>query len=275
MLNRRICFAFFGITRSLSHTIQSIVERVVEPARAFGDVYLCGHFFTQRNVLNPRSGEDGSYEVNEYKLLNLDSVELEEPDSCLDNWNFDRICKRGDVFCDNFRSLRNLIHQLHSLHRTTELVESINPDFVVFVRPDLLYHDDFTPVYEKMCSGDKLDAFVPCWQWWGGVNDRFSVCGKDAFPAYGKRILAIEEYFRSMNRPLNGEKLLKFALRRRSVKYKPVPLRASRVRVCGHVKAEEFTCVSSNLLHSISDDVKDWVVSKGFWKPKGSIGLPQ
>ena len=41
----KICVAFFGITRSLSHTKDSILENVLSPLSAFFDVEIVAHFY--------------------------------------------------------------------------------------------------------------------------------------------------------------------------------------------------------------------------------------
>ena len=40
----KICVAFFGITRSLSHTKYSILENVLSPLSAFFDLEIVAHF---------------------------------------------------------------------------------------------------------------------------------------------------------------------------------------------------------------------------------------
>ena len=55
----RISVAFFGITRSLSYTIDSIRSNIFASARGYGDVFVCCHFFHQSTINNPRSGEKG------------------------------------------------------------------------------------------------------------------------------------------------------------------------------------------------------------------------
>ena len=41
----KICVAFFGITRSLSHTKDSILENVLSPLSAFFDLEIVAHFY--------------------------------------------------------------------------------------------------------------------------------------------------------------------------------------------------------------------------------------
>ena len=141
----RIGVCFFGITRSLRFTIPSIQENLLAPAREFGDVVSYAHFFDQRNICNPRTGEFGALDVEEHKLLPIDRLVLEEPDICLQTWRFDDLRTHGDAWNDNFISLRNLVHQLHSLNEVTKMAVSDGVDLVIFARPDLQYHDSLRP----------------------------------------------------------------------------------------------------------------------------------
>jgi hypothetical protein len=47
--NRKIAICIFRITRSLTFTIQNIVENVITPARELGEVKIFLHFFDQKN----------------------------------------------------------------------------------------------------------------------------------------------------------------------------------------------------------------------------------
>jgi hypothetical protein len=111
----RVAVVFFGITRSLRLTLPAIAANVVGPARGVArEVRLFGHFFTQTAISNARSGEEGTLDPEEYRLLELDAVETEEPGGCLDLYPMAEMQARGDIWRDDFASFRNLVHQLHS-----------------------------------------------------------------------------------------------------------------------------------------------------------------
>ena len=98
---------------------------------------IYAHFFLQKEIDNPRSGEKGILDYEEYRLLPSDWLKLEEPDHCLAQWNFEGLKAWGDSWQDEFRSLRNLIHQLHSLHTVTEAALADGTEVCLFCRPDL------------------------------------------------------------------------------------------------------------------------------------------
>ena len=136
-MSRKVAICFFGITRSLSHTRASIEAHVLAPARQLSSPKIYAHFFLQKEIDNPRSGEKGILDYEEYRLLPSDWLKLEEPDHCLAQWNFEGLKAWGDSWQDEFRSLRNLIHQLHSLHTVTEAALADGTEVCLFCRPDL------------------------------------------------------------------------------------------------------------------------------------------
>ncbi len=236
----RITVCFFGITRSLRYTQASIEANILEPARNLGDLRVCAHFFKQTQIDNPRSGEAGQLDTEEYQLLSYDNLELEAPDACLEQNGFEALKTFGDEWDDEFRSLRNLVHQLHSLNRVTEAALAEASDVVLFCRPDLLYFDSLGSAIERSLAAPKPLVQLPWWQSWrGGVNDRFAIInGRDAVAAYGKRIEQALPYCTSHQAPLHAERLLADALRDQDVR--EVGLRASRMRFDGTLKFEEF-----------------------------------
>lgn len=240
--NIRIGVCFFGITRSLKFTYRSILENILTPARKFGDVKIYAHFFDQRQIHNPRTLEFGPLDDHEHKLLFADRLVLEKPDACLKTWDFDHLESFGDAWSDNFGSLRNLVHQLHSLNEVTKLAVSDGVDLVIFARPDLRYHDSLSAVIRKASRGKGPRVVLPCWQHWErGYNDRFAICfGDRAIDAYGRRIERALEYCQSTQSGLHAERLLRYSLLSSDLPPFCTRARASRVRIDGGQVDEDF-----------------------------------
>lgn len=245
----KIAVCFFGITRSLTHTIGSIEKNILGPARELGEVRVFAHFFRQLAIDNPRSRESGLLAQDEHVLLNADLLELEEPGLCLSAHDFDVIKTYGDRWKDEFRSLKNLVHQLHSLNRVTNVALDWDADIYIFARPDLMYHDSFKRVLRKVARSRLRTAYIPTWQrWHGGLNDRFGVCvGADAAQAYGTRLTCALQFaetdtmrFNGTDRGLHGERLLGHVLRSAGIRVKGLGVRASRIRNGGFMYQENF-----------------------------------
>lgn len=236
----RIAVVFFGITRALRLTLPSITANLVDPARAIArEVRLYGHFFRQTAISNPRSGEEGMLDPEEYRLLALDAVELEEPGACLDLYPIAEMQARGDIWQDDFTSFRNLVHQLHSLKRATLMAEDFQPDIVIFARPDLLYHDSAAEHLDMLGRAHRSFVLVPDWSQWFGHNDRFAlVKGAEAVAAYGRRADRMGDYC-ARGKRLHSERFLKHALAGQRVR--TMHMRASRIRANGMQVLEDFT----------------------------------
>jgi hypothetical protein len=241
----RIAICFFGITRSLSHTLPSIEKNALRPARAAGTVRVYGHFFQQLSLTEVRSGESGTLDLDEHRLLHLEWLRLEEPDRCLSQWDFEALKRFGDFWNNEFRSLRNLVHQQHSLDLVTQAALADGAEVCLFLRPDLRYHDSLGPALARALRAARAGrnlVQLPDWQaWHGGYNDRFAVvAGQVAIAAYGRRAGRMGEFCAVTGRPLHSEQLLRFALDRAHVPVRTIRARASRVRLGGVEHAEDF-----------------------------------
>lgn len=238
----RIAICFFGITRSLSYTIESIEENIFTPARTFGTVRIFAHFFNQNEVQNPRSGESRKFDTKEYKLLNPDWVHLEEPDVCLAAHGFESLKAYGDSWDDGFNSLRNLVHQLHSLNEVTKAASEWAPDIILFVRPDLFYHSSLRRHIATALKRESASVILPAWQnWRNGYNDRFAICRMpSAIEAYGTRVTSMHDFCRRGQGPLHSERLLRFVLDEAELTPSWMRTRASRMRIGGHLVREKF-----------------------------------
>lgn len=237
----RIALCFFGITRALALTHRSIEENLIHPARTGDEVRLFGHFFRQSAIMNPRSGENSIHDPDNYKLLELDWVKLEEPDTFIDHSWFSKIKSFGDEYDDDFRSIRNLVHQLHSLRKVSSAALSWGAHIYIFARPDILYHDSFDKVLSEASRATDDCIFIPNWANWGpGYNDRFCVCvGDRAARAYAERLRHVESFCADKGK-LHAEKLLKYSVDRSGVNVSHFRVCGSRVRSNGNIVKENF-----------------------------------
>lgn len=85
---KRVALAFYGLTRSLSYTIDSIRSNIMRPLTEAGytyDVYL--HTYDLQNLANERSGEANPLNTTEWKLLKPDfhkiTSQVRQPGCCL------------------------------------------------------------------------------------------------------------------------------------------------------------------------------------------------
>ncbi len=223
----------------------TIQQHFIEPLKAQGDCRVFYHLYQQDWVLNARTGEDAALPADAYTPFESFDGELEAPGACLSTWQFERLQKFGDHHRDAFSSLRNLVHQLHSLRQVTLRVAAWQPDVVLFLRPDLFYHAGFSQAAIAAVAADADRCILPQWHWWGGMNDRFALCGAKVFTAYGCRIEQALNFATQTGRPLQGERLVKYALSQAHATVRTTQLQAHRVRVDGQLKSENFAAMAT------------------------------
>lgn len=244
----RITVAFYGIPRCTSVSAPSIEQHLLQPLRSAGEVAVVHHLWRIERVTSARSGEDTALPQDSYGWFEKFSGVVEAPEVFEAGETFQSWKACGDAFRDNFGSLRNLMHQLQSLKRATALIERTDPDVVVFARPDLQYHDSVPLSACRLAARFPSLCVVPIWHWWAGYNDRFSICGKAAYRAYGNRVDRALDCGRAARGPIHSERLVKFALKEAGANTLAIPMTASRVRADGTVRAENFNSIETSTL---------------------------
>jgi hypothetical protein len=250
----RIAACFYGIDRSLRYTYESILTNVLNPVKSIGELKIFAHFFKQFTINNQRSEEENIKIEPAWDVLSSDSLTLEEPDTFIRPELLNLIMSYGDVYGDSGRSIRNLMHQLHSIRQAWNSAIEFNPDVVIFLRPDLIYHDNFIEQVKRAKQFASPAIYTPNWQQWlGGLNDRFAICnGSEAANAYATRISLIQEYCalnaleKDSPKGLHSERLLYYAVLRSESFHHSTFLKASRVRATGYVVTEDFKDIQSS-----------------------------
>lgn len=238
---KKLAVVYFGLPRNSSVCYPSVEENFYAQVPDGFRVESFYHFYQQAFVDNPRSGERGVLASENYQVFSGMKGELEMPGECLTSWPVSEIKRYGDVWKDEYRSFSNLIHQLNSLHRVTQQVRQYDPDAVIFLRPDLVYMDPFPTAAIRAVAAKTHAIYVPNWQWWNGLNDRFSMCGRGVYQAYGRRLEQALDYCGASGRPLHAERLLRYVMAQAGAKLHTLNVRAARVRINGEVVDEEFS----------------------------------
>jgi hypothetical protein len=201
------------------------------------------HLYDQDTISNKRSNENGVIARSNYDFVRRCTGILEVPNDASILDYFIECKKFGDSWSDDYKSLKNLLMQLYSISKSLTLTDAYDPDVVIFLRPDILYLDkiNFRVINDLIENPEKI--YIPGWQWWGGYNDRFAFCGKSSFKIYGSRLLNVVNYCREKEKPLHGERLVKYVIKKNNIPVGIADVRAVRVRVDGSRKKEIFSSV--------------------------------
>lgn len=234
----RVAICFFGLTRSLrKYTFKSIKKNIFQPLRKNNyeyDVFL--HTYNLKQINNPRSREINiELDPVEYKLLRPKSNLIEDQNEIDKTFDFDFYLKNGDPWHDNGLSLKNLLRQLHSLHKVTEILDDyikktkVSYDWVIYSRPDLEFYSPIDIFNKK--SEDNI-IYIPTFASFGGYNDRFAYGSLSTMRIYGNRILSVDSYVNTGKR-LHSETFLKFHLTTYKISRKETSIFFRRVRANG------------------------------------------
>jgi hypothetical protein len=245
----RVAICFFGLMRSLHYTKQSLHAHVFDILSQHGidyDVYL--HTYNLNSISNFRSKEfNVSLNKNEWKLLYPSKHAIDDNDvieRIVVTPLLPQLLDHGDPWKEPppFASLRNLIKQLYSLKKVTELWKNRAADYqlVLYLRPDVWFFNDLnmtdlTEALTQSSSPSPMSSrrflYVPRFHSWGGVNDRFAFGPPEVMRLYGSRYDKALNY--SKVHPLHPETFLRDLLNARNVSTRPTNILFERVRSNG------------------------------------------
>jgi len=240
----RFALCFFGLTRSLKYTIESIktnIFTILKKKDIDYDIYL--HTYDKTHITSKRSNEfNVPLDTNEYLLLNPDFFKITNQDDFFKFFNFNEVKRYGDSWNTNFENTYNAMAQLNSLKEVTNLwIDQNKYDFYLYLRPDLLYIDPL-PIDEILKNITKENIiFTPDWQLSNNyVNDRFAYGSYDSMIKYGLRINDLFEYMPKSKKPYNSELFLNFIIKKYNIHNLKIKTKAKRVRATGKIHDEKF-----------------------------------
>ena len=237
----KIAICFFGITRNLKdHTLGSIEQHLFAPVAELDPAYRkFGHFNRVPRLSNPRSGEaDIPINPDDSKFLNCD-ISAHTDQSWLDNHlDYEQIQKYGDNWKDDFASLKNLMRQLYSLNRVTEILLQAGRQFdlVIFSRADLRFQSRVAipPIRPRT-------LYTPWFAKGGGLNDRFALGDFETMTIYGRRYSLMRQYCEETGKPLHAERFLYWHGRRHRLRNADLmAIEFCRVRADGRVAPSDL-----------------------------------
>ena len=235
---KKVAICFFGLTRSLNYTLDSIEENIFTPLKNSNIKYdIILHTYNLKFIKMERSGENNKLNTEEWKLLNPDYYKIDNQDEFDNSYNYEYIKKFGDAWNTNFQNTKNFIRQLNSLKQVFKLAKNSKStyDCYLFIRPDLKYTKklDVTQIYNASMQNKSI--FIPSWHKWGGVNDRMALGCHNTIKFYANRLDDVSDYLETTKKPLHAEKFLKFVLKKHNIKTEELDLVGKRVRSNGKI----------------------------------------
>jgi hypothetical protein len=233
----KIAIGFFGITRSLQHTIQSIETNIFDVLKKNAvdfDIFL--HTYNLANYKNVRTGEvvkDEDVDNEEYKLLNANFIRIDNQENIKTKLHLSRYRSQKDPWNTKYNSVDNFILGQYSKFILTQMITSkhFSYDFIIFMRPDCLYLDKF-PI-NVLKHKNKNTIVIPNFHLFGPYkfNDRFCIATQRSYKIYGgvfARLLDI-----SKKQPLHSETIIGQIMKNHQTNIIRTKFNFSRVRFNG------------------------------------------
>jgi len=191
----KIALLFWGLTRSLKYTINSIKTNIFKPlvdSNIDYDIFLHTFYFDGL-FTNKRTKEfDINLDFEEYKLLNPDYYLIENQDEIKKQINFKQY-KTKKLYYDE-QTFDNYILSLHSLKKVVGLLENTNNnyDLLIYLRPDVKFLRPLPIRLFKFTNCGRI--MVPRFQSGKGYNDRMFIGKQKQGIIYGNRFDYLLEY---------------------------------------------------------------------------------
>ena len=240
---KKVAVGFFGITRSLNYTIDSIEKNIFNVLKENNfdyDIFI--HTYNLNEYKNVRANEKYTKEIdnNQYKLLKAKYSKVDNQNEVKSMLNLNSYRNKPDPWNTKYESVDFYILGKYSQYSLTKMIEksNINYDYILFVRPDCLYLDKLN--ISKFDLIDDNTILVPNFSLYGKyeLNDRFAVTNKKTYKIYGK---IFEELLELSNKyPLHSETILGIILEKNNINNIKFEFNFARIRNDGKVDKRDF-----------------------------------
>lgn len=231
---KKVVLLFWGLSRSLIHTHDSLYKNVIKPLHNLNFIVCrCFHTYYLEILTNSRSQEfNVSLNNNEWKLLKPHFFKIDDQNETIKKLklNIEDLNHLKDPWYDKRKSLQNTFLAMYSQSQSFKLINHIDFDFYIYIRPDIKFR---TPLLESFFTLNS-DIKIPNWGHFGGFNDRFSICNKHSASLYQRFDFALKETH------LHSEQLLKKRLTMNKLHISFIDFKFIRVRSNGINVKEEF-----------------------------------
>jgi hypothetical protein len=238
----KVALCFWGITRSLKYTIESIKKNIFEQLSKNNIEYniFLHTYITDNPYSNPRANEENVIlDKTEYRLLNPDYYKVENQDIVKHTLNIDKYKTKGNPWPDSETFINHLL-ALWSLKEVTALWMSRKAQYsnIIYCRPDLEY---ITPFNILWLYGEEDVIYTPNFHRRPtvltnkkgaiSINDRFAIGTPKTMKYYGNRFFEALDY--SKRSLLESRLFLEHTLKKHNIKMEFINFLFIRVRATG------------------------------------------
>jgi len=231
----KVALCFWGLTRSLKHTIDSIQTHIMTPLKNANieyKIFLHTYQFDSE-YFNPRAKEEHvQLDFQEYKLLNPDYLQIDNQDEVKARIGLEKYRSQPDPWNTNYITVDNFICAMYSKKRVGEMIKNCGETFdaYIFLRPDVKFLNSLSIQYLSLIHGNRV--CVPNFHLFPEFNDRFFICSNANIHTYTQLFDDMLEY--SQHSSLHSER---FQYAMLTKKYRLIvvyiPIYFNRIRACG------------------------------------------
>ena len=177
-----IILAFWGLTRSIKYTAESIRRHVfhqLPPHLVFVHTYSSANEYKNARAHEfAHSLEADVAPLRPYKYI------VDDLDQVKRMLNLNQYHTMPDPWDSNYETLDNFVLAMYSKYRVTKLIEScqLSPTQIIFLRPDVHYTQSIRPMLELASPHAWV---IPNFQLYSGFNDRFCIASPYTYLQYG------------------------------------------------------------------------------------------
>lgn len=181
----KIALCFWGLTRSLKYTIISIQTKILSQLQENNVEYtIFIHTYKFDDLYNNLHANELNEQLDfdEYKLLMPDYVEIDDQNKVKETIDLEKYRTHPDPWKTDYVCVDNFLCAMYSKKRLGEMIRNSKQHFdaYLFLRPDVLYTNDFKMDYLSMLTPSYV--CVPDFALWSKFNDRaFFCCHEDVF----------------------------------------------------------------------------------------------
>jgi len=200
MIVMKVALCFWGLTRSLKYTIDSIQSNILNIFKKHGIQYT---IFMHTYSINRPYSNTWAKEYNitldndEYKLLNPDYIQIDDQDKIKDILQLDQYRSMPDHYNNGYETIDNFILAMYSKLQLTLLIQKsgIDYDYYIYLRPDVKYNINFNIYYFNLVNDTTIA--IPNFNLCGYnnlFNDKFCIANINTYFIYGSIFNQLLDY---------------------------------------------------------------------------------
>jgi hypothetical protein len=174
----KIALGFWGLTRSLKFTIESIKANIFDVLHT-NDISFTTFVHTyefKSAYVNKRANEANiNLDFDEYNLLTPDFVKRDDQDLIQKQLNMAQYRSHKDPWQTNYATVDNFILAMYSRYTLGKVIEESGKlfDYIIFLRPDVKYLNPLdTTIFQRIKS---TDICIANFHLGFKINDRFFI----------------------------------------------------------------------------------------------------